>query len=92
MQTTPPTLEDRKRAQSPCNTSEFMEWEHRTRLSYEDGRHCPMCNRACIQDDYVELTEENIVNAYLRKHCSCGFVWTSQTKHEAEALAVVPDP
>ena len=51
-----------------------------------------MCNRACIQDDYVELTEENIVNAYLRKHCSCGFVWTSQTKHEAEALAVVPDP
>lgn len=79
------TLAERKRVQSACNTSEFLDWEWRTRLAFDSSGACPMCDRACCKDEYVEIIrEDGHLDAYLRCHCRCGFVWTMQTKNEAE--------
>ena len=93
---TPVSLAARKQQESLCNTSDLLEWEYATRLSYDDHCACPMCNRDLSQDpltpvEYVEIEREGIeknytVN-YVRRHCGCGYVWTTETKAEAQARA-----
>ena len=79
----PPTLAERQSIESCCNTSELLDWEWRTRLSHYEHWDCPMCGQPANKTEYVELIRENgHLDAFVRRHCACGFIWTTQTQNE----------